>query len=254
LSARSWCHVLLALAAVAPCTAAETQAAGHVDIIRAGSQVLRQLPMRAFTDTVRGFQVEGGFRTYMNTTVRTAERRRRGGADEWVLWLRYNDEAARDTSLNCLRVSAGTFALIEEWSSATQNSGKARLQGDRLVGHVTGRRQTQTIDAAVPRGALPAGLVQWIVPFLPLAEGYAARFHTFNMWNGGSEQWIGVHVAGTDTIPYRGRPVACWRVSSDALSAYDMTQEIWISKRDHRALRTIARSPKSRREAWEVTR
>ena len=243
---------LLAACLLAACAARSD--AQEMDTVRVGSPALRGARLPLGTVTVESFAIEGSVRKPTSTTVRTITPGRDGADSVYVIrTLHWAPQA--DTSVTVLAVRADDLSLVYYRVKATRDSAAVTASPGHLTGWVVMPDQpVSLLDRTLdwPVFAL-GGQIPWLLPVLPLAQGYRAVVSRFSQWEGG-EVLTPVEVQGSETVTLGSRSFDCWRVDTGALGPPGYRMIRWIDKASRRVVQSVLRGSSGGTEYWGYLR
>ena len=195
-----------------------------VDTISAGIRRFDRSP-RIGVDTLDGFAVLGDSSRLTYTMTRAVSKNADGSL---VVDTRIGAVSYRSTfRLNPL-------ASVDYRTASRRDSAAVTFERDRVVGWVVPGpdKPREEIEHEFAEDVMPFadGMREILAQVLPLADGYAAAFRSFDPYHNKGEWWS-LRVLGSETLTYRGRRVDCWIIET-TIPAAEMppTHRQWIAK------------------------
>lgn len=213
---------VLALALGAP--PASGLVAQQVDTISAGHRRFDRAP-RLGVDTLDGYAVLGDSARWTYTMTRSTSMTAEGYL---VLETRFGGVSYVST-MKLAPLTSVAYRTVSNRDSAAVNFSGEYVDGWVVPGpgKPLEKVEHEFGDDIVP---LDLGAREILAQILPLAAGYEAAFRLFDPYQNKGEWWS-LKVVGSETIPYRGRPVDCWVIETTIPAAATAPRHRqWISK------------------------
>ena len=195
-----------------------------VDTIGAGLRRFDRSP-RIGVDTLDGFSVLGDSSRLTYTMTRAISKNADGSL---VLETRIGPVSYRST----LRLDP--LVSVDYRTASRRDSAAVTFERDRVVGWVVPApdKPREEIEHEFSEDVMPFadGMREILAQVLPLSDGYAAAFRSFDPYHNKGEWWS-LRVVGSETLSYRGRRVDCWIIETTIPSAEPPpTHRQWIAK------------------------
>ncbi|HVT38615.1 MAG TPA: hypothetical protein VHE78_06215 [Gemmatimonadaceae bacterium] len=207
----------------------------NVDTVRVGGRALHTEWIQPTTDTLALFIRKGAVDRPVATLIGSVTRAVVDGQAAWLLVQAYHTPSGDNVDSSV--VLAATLAPVR-YSSIAANSNERFTFADTLItGTVTPRDSAQREIRLQLREPVFNAVVDnaMIVAALPLAEGYAATYRSYNPPRGFGTTML--RVSGAERLQTARGVVDAWIVSLDAGGA---PTTLWVDTRTHRVIRLRA--------------
>jgi hypothetical protein len=239
------------------CLIAALAGAAHaqeIDTVRVGSAGLRGARLPTGADTVDSYVLEEGVRRPTSTTVRTVTRSWDGPDSAYVIETLHWAPGA-DTSATTMTIRASDLSLVHHRVKASHDSAAVTASRTHLTAWVVlPDTPVRLIDRALDHPVFGVdGQIPWLLPLLPLAEGYRAAIPRFSQWEGG-EVWGAIEVLRSERVTLGARGFDCWRVDTGPLGPPGYRMLRWIEKDSRRVVQSALRGGAGQKEYWSYLR
>jgi hypothetical protein len=205
------------------------------------------------TDTVDDYVVENGTRTLASTSVRSIARRQDTEPAYEIRTVHWT--TGGDTSFTTMLVRADDLSLVFHRVKAPHDSAAVTASHTHLTGWVVlPNTPVRLLDQTLGSPVFGVdGQVPWLLPLLPLADGYRAVVPRFSPW-AGREQWDTVTVIAAERVALGSSTFDCWKVDLGPLGPPGYRMYRWIDSRSRRVVQSVLRGEPPQREYWSFLR